>query len=397
MYLDRWQKLRAKIDGDGPIVITGHSAMQRRGDSAFAFSQEASFLWLTGINEADWWAIFYNNELILVAPKRSDMQVIFEGGISQANVIASTQASRVIDPEEADSLLKKLSKEQRRVYTIGKHSHEKYDTFTKNPAQARLRRILGKYFAETDNCRPALARLRAIKTDAEVTLIRHAISATIDGFNQLKARLSDAKYEYQLEATLNAAFRETGAQGHAYDPIVAGAKNACTLHYSANQEVLPKNGLVLVDAGAVVDGYAADITRTYAVGRPTPRQAQVHAAVQAAHYRIIDLIKPGLSLKSYTDAADAIMKNALESLGLLADSSDDVQYRRYFPHAVSHGLGIDVHESLGGYDVFMPGMVLTVEPGVYIPEEGVGVRIEDDILVTADGSENLSAALATSL
>ena len=147
-------------------------------------------------------------------------------------------------------------------------------------------------------------------------------------------------------------------------------------------------------AGARVGGYAADITRTYAIGTPSQREKDVHAEVEKAHRAIIDLIKPGASIKQYSASVDEIMKQALQNLNLF-NTPDD--YRRYFPHAVSHGLGIDVHDSLGGFETFLPGMVLTVEPGVYIPEEGIGVRIEDDILVTEDGNRNLSAALPTSL
>jgi len=143
-----------------------------------------------------------------------------------------------------------------------------------------------------------------------------------------------------------------------------------------------------------VGGYAADITRTYAIGTPSRREKDVHAEVEQAHQAIIDLIKPETSVKEYMAAVDDIMKQALRNLNLLKTPDD---FRRYFPHAISHGLGIDVHDSLGGFKAFQPGMVLTVEPGIYIPEEGIGVRIEDDILVTKDGNKNLSAALPTSL
>lgn len=164
-----------------------------------------------------------------------------------------------------------------------------------------------------------------------------------------------------------------------------------------NDGDITPDGLLLIDAGALDGEYAADITRTYAMGVPTNRQRQVHAAVEEAHRLIIELIKPGVALKSYLASVDEIMKNALIQVELLKDRNDDDTYRKYFPHAISHGLGIDVHESLGGYKEFMPGMVLTVEPGIYIPEEGIGIRIEDDILVTKTGNENLSRALPTSL
>jgi Xaa-Pro aminopeptidase len=144
----------------------------------------------------------------------------------------------------------------------------------------------------------------------------------------------------------------------------------------------------------MVDGYAADITRTYAVGTPTDRQRAVHAAVETAHKAILALLKPGLSFAAYLSEVDQIMKQSLDSIGLLKTDSD---YHRYFPHAISHGLGLDVHESLGGHEALKPGMILTVEPGIYIPEEKIGVRIEDDILITEDGHRNLSGALPTGL
>jgi len=143
-----------------------------------------------------------------------------------------------------------------------------------------------------------------------------------------------------------------------------------------------------------VNGYCADVTRTYAVGAPTDRQKAVHAAVESAHHKIIALLGPDKLVKDYHQQVDGIMIKALKSLGLYSKPSD---YRKYFPHAISHGLGIDVHDSLGSPTHFKPGMVLTVEPGIYIPEEEIGVRIEDDILITETGIENLSGALPTSL
>ena len=149
-----------------------------------------------------------------------------------------------------------------------------------------------------------------------------------------------------------------------------------------------------MDVGARVDGYAADITRTYAVGEPTKRQVAVHTAVQTAHQRIINLLRPGLELATYLQQVDEIMQQALQSLGLLKTPED---YRRYFPHAISHGLGVDVHASLGQQRYIEAGMVLNVEPGIYIPQENIGVRIEDDILITDKGRRNLSQKLATHL
>jgi Xaa-Pro aminopeptidase len=242
-----------------------------------------------------------------------------------------------------------------------------------------------------------LRQIRALKSDDEIAEHQVAIDTTVEAFKSLKKTLKEKHFEYEVEAHFNAEFRVHGTGGHAYEPIVAGGADACTLHYVDNNARLPENGLVLIDVGTQVSGYAADITRTYAIGTPTERQRRIHKAVETAHHKIIALIKPDLTFHEYQESSDAIMKIALIEVGLLESVDDQETYRHYFPHSVSHGLGIDVHESLGGYDTFRPGMLLTVEPGIYIPEEGIGVRIEDNILVTSTGNRNLSAHLPTSL
>ena len=257
--------------------------------------------------------------------------------------------------------------------------------------------MLERTFSSVVDCQKELAKLRAIKQPEEIKAIQRAVSLTVKGFNTIKDELKRALHEYELEASFSYGFKHGGGHDHAYDPIIAAGKNACTLHYIENDSKLLARQLVLMDVGARVDGYAADITRTYAKGTPTKRQIQVHQAVESAHYDIIKLLEPGLLVEDYMRSVDSRMKTALQEIGLLKDENDTDTYRKYFPHAISHGLGIDVHDSLGGARYFEPGMVLTVEPGIYIPEEGIGVRIEDDILITKTGHQNLSAKLSTAL
>jgi Xaa-Pro aminopeptidase len=149
-----------------------------------------------------------------------------------------------------------------------------------------------------------------------------------------------------------------------------------------------------MDVGAKVANYSADITRTYAVGEPTKRQQEVHSAVREAQAQIIKLCQPGFSIERYGEQSNEIMVEALGRIGLM-DKYDDKKFYKYFPHAVSHGLGIDTHDSLGGFREFQPGMVVTVEPGIYIPEEKIGIRLEDDIYINDKGQVNLSAKLET--
>ena len=381
---------------NGYVVLSAYTQMQRGNDTSFAFEQEANFWWLTGIEAPDWQVIIDGNShrCWLVMPKVSDIHQMFDGSLSAQQAQSISGIRDVISDEQAQTLFKHAAKKHSIVYTLGEHPSASHYDFVINPAQQIVFSSLERQFSDVRDCRLLLAKLRAIKQPEEIKAIKKAIKITNVAFADVKAKLEIFSHEYEVEAEFTYAFRRNAAKGHAYDPIVASGKNACTLHYSENNAQLKKGTLLLLDIGARVDGYAADVSRTYAIGTPTTRQTQVHKVVECAHSQIIGLLKPGLNVKHYHEAVDEIMKVALDELGLLKQASD---YRKYFPHAISHGLGIDVHDSLGSPETFQPGMVLTVEPGIYIPEEGIGVRIEDDILITSIGNENLSNSLSTGL
>lgn len=382
--------------GGGLIVATAYTALQRGADAPFAFEQEANFWYLTGIEHPDWWVIIdgRDGKTTLVQPTVSDVHELFDGSLSRDEALAISGAHDVIDRDTALSQLRTHARTRGLVYTPGNLPGSRESLgFYANPAQRELRNTLRRIFTTVQDCRPELAKLRAIKQPQEVARIRAAINLTCGAFSQIRSQLGEYKHEYEIEADFTRAFRHAGAAGHAYDPIVASGANACTLHYHANRDPLHVHDGVLIDIGARSGGYAADITRTYST-EPSKRLLEVHAAVQQAHAAVIDLLKPGLNVREYMASVEGIMSDALDSLDLLATSED---YSRYFPHAISHGLGIDVHDSLGAPQEFQPGMILTVEPGIYIPEESIGVRIEDDILITETGRENLSAALSTDL
>lgn len=383
------------------FVIAAYQTTQQSNDMAAPFVQEANFYYLTGIEDEGWLLIVEDDGTeTLVAPDVSDEHYIFSGGLSSDDARRISGVSRVVSHDDGAALLDELLRHKPSIAALGDDPHAWSYDFSLNGAPIALWARVQSHAKEAIDMRPVLARLRSRKSQAEVDAIKTAVKATVGEFSKVKKGLSEGRFvaahEYSIEAEFTYGFRRKNLH-HAYEPIVAAGKNACTLHYIKNSEALPDNGLILMDIGAKVDGYAADITRTYAVGTPTPRQVSVHAAVERAHHQIINLIRPELSFKEYHAAVDEIMKDALQTIGLLEDRADTTTYRKYFPHAVSHGLGLDVHESMGGYETFQPGMVITVEPGIYIPEEGIGIRIEDDILVTETGRTNLSADLATSL
>lgn len=389
---------RALLDklGHGAlVVVTGYGEMQRGNDAAHLFEQEANFWYLTGIDAPDWWLIMDGNtgKQWLVRPEVGEMQEIFDGSLDNKAASKLSGVREVISRDDALNRLRALTKTHSVVYTVDQSKLVREHThFQLNHAQLELRKLLERVFQKVQDCYRELAILRTIKQPEEIAAIEKAIKITNAALDTVHSNFQSYKSEYEIEADLTHLIRRSGAAGHAYSPIVASGKNACTLHYHANNDRLSKKQLVLIDVGARIDGYAADISRTYAYGQASKRQAEVHAAVQEAQTACINLLKPGLKFEEYQNEVDVIMGRALERIGLKVSD-----LRTYFPHAIGHGLGVDVHDTVAGYDALEPGMVLTVEPGLYIPEEGIGVRIEDDILITDTGHRNLSKRLTTEL
>ncbi|MDB5160346.1 MAG: putative Xaa-Pro aminopeptidase [Candidatus Saccharibacteria bacterium] len=382
------------VVGADVLVFAGNILVQRSNDASYAFEQEANFWYLTGIDTAGWRLIIQKEKVSLVAPDVDEVHRTFDGSLSNDEAKKTSGVDEVLSYQEAQELLENLKDFEPTVASLGEDPRKGHYDFALNPGPVDVLHELQELFGEVQDCRKALAALRAVKQPEEIDLIRSAITITTEAFELVRNTIHQYSFEYEIEADFTAYFRKKGARGHAYDPIVAAGKNAVTLHYSKNQAPLVPGALVLLDVGARYNGYAADITRTYAHGEVSDRHRAVHLAVETAHHKIIDLLEPGLNVKAYFDKVDRIMLVALNELGILKEKAD---YRKYFPHSVSHGLGIDVHDSLGGPDEFKPGMILTVEPGIYIPEEGIGVRIEDDILITETGHENLSERLPTGL
>ncbi len=389
------ERLAHAIHG-GIAVVGAYNAVQRTNDAAFSFEQEANFWWLTGIEQPDWWVIIdgQRQKSFLVRPYISHTHHIFDGSLSDEQAVKISGVNSVLSNDDALQMLRDLTKHHSMVYTIGESPYSDHFDFIQNPAPKKVWTMLERIFSKVHDCQLEVAQLRAIKQPEEIKAIQKAINITIEGFEKVKDVLQTFTHEYEIQAEFDYLFRRKGGYGHAYDPIVAAGKNACTLHYNDNSKQIKKPSLVLMDIGARVDGYAADITRTYAMGDVTKRQRQIHEAVETAHKNIIHLLKPGLKTQDYFDQVDTIMTETLRSLDLIQTPDD---YRLYFPHSVSHGLGVDVHDSLGRPTVLQTGMVLTVEPGIYIPKEGIGVRIEDDILITKTGHRNLSQKLGTGL
>ncbi len=394
------KNLAEKI-GRGYVILAGNQEVQAASDMAFAFRQESNFWWMCGIDEKNWKLVYDagRDYLILVMPEFDEITRVFEGSLSKDEAVKISAADDVILDSEFDTVLDKIQQENAKVYALTyEDSRRFYDDNFENPARKNLMNKLNGRFSEIHDVSKLLSQTRSIKTDKEIELIQKSVDKTIDAFELIhkKIKSKEYKFEYQIEADLWQEFRGAGFNGQAYDPIVASGLNACTLHYSKNNQILKKGDMVLIDAATKLEYYPADITRTYAFGDVSRRQKDIHSAVQEITKSILRALDEGLrDVGEYVEFSNNIIKKYLVELGLMSGFDDEANFYKYFPHAISHGLGVDVHDSLGGPKEFCERMIITVEPGIYVPDENIAVRIEENILFTGDGIKNLSSGLST--
>lgn len=391
------EKLRQLFMGTAPIVVTAAGLLQRSGDNPYPFEQDANFWYLTGINEPDVLLVLDKDKEYLIAPKREGSRAAFDGAVDTADLTRRSGIKIVVDEIEGWKLLGSRLKRAKHVATLAAPMAylESYGLYT-NPARAMLIKKLKDTndAIELLDLSSHLVRLRMVKQPAELGAIQTAIDITIDALKAATtpAKLAKYTYEYEVEAELSSGFKKRGAAGHAFEPIVASGGRACTLHNIANSGTLAPKTLLVCDVGAEVEHYAADITRTFALGQPTKRQQAVYDAVLEVQDYAKSLLKPGVVLKEYENQVEQFMGEKLRALGLIKNIEHD-EVRKFYPHATSHFMGLTVHDAGDYTQPLAPGMVLTVEPGIYIPDEAIGVRIEDDVLVTEDGIAVLSERL----
>lgn len=376
-------------------VVAGNGLLQRSGDTNYRFRQDSNFWYLTGLDEPDLLLVIKENESLLVLPERKAHRDLWEGKISEADLKNRCGADSIISHRAFLAWLKTARKSGKALARLKPADSyiANHGMFT-NPARAKLEVDLQTAGVKLSDCRLELARLRQVKQAAEVDCIKQAVNITCDTFNQVKAHITDYHNEAEVERAISRAFLDGGLSEHAYHPIIATGKNATTLHYVKNNHPIRKTDLLLIDAGAESEGYAADITRTWAISKPSKRQTLVHSLVLEIQNYAFENLRLGMLMKDYEKLVrDFATKTALAHK--LIQNSKDIN--SIYPHATSHFLGLDVHDA-ADYDMpLTKNMVLTVEPGVYLAMEGIGVRIEDDVLLTSNGADNLGASLPKSL
>lgn len=398
------ERLCQLFTGTAPIVLTANGLMQRGSDEAFPFQQDTHFWYLTGLNEPDVVLVMDKGKEFLIVPGRSQSREAFDGALDFTELSRQSGITTILPEKEGWKQLDGRIKRVQHVATLAPAQPyiESWGLYA-NPARLTLVKRLREANSSLEllDLRTHVARMRMVKQPIELGALQKAIDITIDTIKDVTKpkQLSSYTYEYELEADITRGFRKRGATGllgHAFTPIVASGKHACTMHHVNNDGTLASDELVILDVGASYQQYNADISRTVISGEPSRRQHAVYEAVLAVQEYGFSLLKPGVYFREFESQIVAFMGEKLRELGLIKTITDET-VRKYFPHATSHYLGLNTHD-VGDYDrPLEPGVVMTVEPGIYIPQEGIGVRIEDDVLITKDGIKNLTERLPRTL
>jgi Xaa-Pro aminopeptidase len=365
------------------LLIRSGEAKIRSGDQYYPYRQNSNFFYLTGIKQRD--------NLLAIHPDHPDpslREVLFirrstpksdlwSGplpGLKEASELSGIEEVRWM--EEKDTLLETILRDATQLYC----DQEFGEAF-------KISRM---------PLHPLVEKLRMVKEVEEVDQIRKAVSITQNAFRKVLTMARPGVWEYQLEAEIIASFIRDGAAGHAYDPIMASGENALILHYLHNHSQCQDGDLILMDFGAEVNNYAADCSRTIPVnGRFSPRQRKVYEAVLRVFRQTRKMMVPGTVLGEFHQQVGKMWEEEHIKLGLysreetIVQADQDPPWKYYYMHGTSHSLGLDVHDPFDRSRPFEPGMVLTCEPAIYIPEEQMGIRLENDILITADGPVDL--------
>lgn len=382
------------------VVLSANGLLQRSADIAFPFRQDSNFWYLTGLELPD--ALFVldlkTSHAFIVLPKRLKHRDAWEGEINTTELTEISGITTFYEYKEGWAALTQLLLNSKTVGTILPFkAYEPNYGLHINPAKVLFARHIKKLAKEKlVDLRATMATLRSIKTSEEIQCVQKAIDITGDSLQHLRSRVVGMHSERDIAVFLQHAFMSAQAEGHAYDPIIASGKNATTIHYEKNSSLLNPRELLLLDVGASYAHYAADISRTWALQTPSKRQQDVYTAVKTVQDYAYTQLQPGVTLREYEQKVRNVMNDELTRLGLTKGGIKQASVT-YFPHLTSHFLGLDVHDS-GHYDApLQENMILTVEPGIYIPEESIGVRLEDNVLITATGIRVMSKDIPTDL
>jgi Xaa-Pro aminopeptidase len=414
-YKTRRSEFLQKMKKKSVALLFSTTPKTRSNDTEYPYRQDSDFYYLTGFKED-------NSVLVLIKGKKSTKEILFvqkkdptlelwtgkRVGVEDAK--KRFDVNRFYTFERLDKKLKKILHNKKRVYL---------DLFSEEKKLLELKKLIGKntkflHPKGTLHVRKISQEMRAIKSPQEIELIKKALSITKDAHHKVMAMQKVGKREYELQAEFEYEFKKNGAYSDAYTTIIAGGDNGNTLHYIDNSQILKEDELILIDAGCEYEMYASDITRTIPVsGKFSEAQKEIYELVLTTEIKVIDAIKEGVLRTDLQMMARKSLCEGMLKLGILKGELEELikeeKDRKYFPHGIGHWMGLDVHDPCPYKDKkgreipLAEGMVMTIEPGLYLPLDdvnlpekyrGIAVRIEDNILVTKEGYDNLSFDIA---
>lgn len=399
MYISNRLRFVQQMQPGGLAVFFSNDIMPTSADGSMPFKQATDLFYLTGVDQEETILILFpdaqmmRNREILFVRETNDEIAIWEGAkLNKDQAWAVSGVPTVHWTQDFDKILRQLMAEASCLY-LNSNEHMR----SSNEVETRTERLNAKLRAEYPNYRversaPLMHRIRAVKTSDEVEQMQRACDITKAGFERVLKFVKPGVMEYEIEAEYAHEFLRRGSRGFAYTPIIASGFNACVLHYIENDAQCKAGDVLLMDVGAEYGNYASDMTRCIPVsGRFTDRQKAVYNAVLSVMRDAMKLLRPGVSLHDYHRQVGELMTEQLLNLKLIDRHDVEKQnptwpaYKKYFMHGTSHFLGLDVHDVGLWHEPIQAGNVFTVEPGIYIREESLGIRLENDIVITQEG------------
>lgn len=407
LFIKNRAKFVKEIDKGGLAVFNSNDIMPTNADGTMKFIQNKDIFYLSSIDQEESILVIFPEAFdpahreILFLKETNDQIARWEGEkLSKKQAVLNSGIQTVYWLEQFESIFKNLMSQAQSVY-LNTNEHLR----ASNPVETRDARFI-KWFKknyplhETKRSEPIMHKLRAVKHPIEVSLMQKASDINTDAFHRVLKMMKPGMMEYELEAEFIHEYTRQGSAGFSYEPIIANGTNACVLHYIENNDTLKDGDLVLFDCGCWHANYASDVTRAFpANGKFSQRQKDVYNAVLRVQKASLDMLRPGNQLHDYHREVGKLME--AELLGLKLIDQTDIKnqdpnwpaYKKYFMHGTSHYLGLDVHD-VGLWTAKMEvGNAFTCEPGIYIPEEGIGIRIEDDIVIGTHENLNMTSRI----
>lgn len=401
-YVRTRNRLASRLPAGSLVIVHANDVYPTNADGTLAHHQNANLFYLTGIDQEETVLLMRileegRHEDTLLLRETNERIAIWEGArLSKESATKISGISDVRWTSEYNGLLASWVPQAREVW-LERDNHPRRLTYVQTRNERMAAALKASY---PDACLKSLyetlSEMRLVKEPEEIAQIREACRITGEGFVKVLRQITPGMGEWEMEALLSAEYLRRRSRKFSFLPIIASGKDTCVLHYISNHKVCGEGDLVLFDIGAEYGGYAGDMTRTIpAGGTYSPRQRAVYEACLAVHRYARSIMRPGLDRLEYERRVRVFMAQQLLGLGLITQADIDVKpedppaVRRYYMHSTSHSLGLDVHDVSPVNPVFALNQVWTIEPGIYIAEEGIGVRIETDVLILEDGTEDL--------